>query len=410
MSSTKYSLIDCNSFYVSCERLFNPKLHNRPVVVLSNNDGCVIARSKEAKAIGIPMGAPAFQFKQQFLRYNVAVLSSNFSLYGDISHRVMNTLETFGYPLEIYSIDEAFMEIPEDVGISFGQEVRARVLQWTGIPVSMGIGPTKTLAKVGSDLAKKSPSGVYLIDDPALALAKVPVEDIWGIGDRLGESLRAQGIQTAGQLIQCDKAWIKRRFSITLLRTVMELQGIPTLELEEIPPPKKGITSSRSFGRVVFSLDELKEAVASFIAIAAEKLRAQESMSSRLSVFVYDKERRAESASCNLSMPTAFTPDLIHHALRLLQLLFVPDKGYRKAGVMLQEIVSDKEVQLDFFTDPRNVKLMKLVDRINTLHGDRTIFFGAEGTQRAQRSWASVKKNVSPHFTTQWDELLTIQL
>ncbi len=190
----------------------------------------------------------------------------------------------------------------------------------------------------------------------------------------------------------------------------MELQGIPTLELEEIPPPKKGITSSRSFGRVVFSLDELKEAVASFIAIAAEKLRAQESMSSRLSVFVYDKERRAESASCNLSMPTAFTPDLIHHALRLLQLLFVPDKGYRKAGVMLQEIVSDKEVQLDFFTDPRNVKLMKLVDRINTLHGDRTIFFGAEGTQRAQRSWASVKKNVSPHFTTQWDELLTIQL
>jgi DNA polymerase V len=407
MSSTKYSLIDCNSFYVSCERLFNPKLHNRPVVVLSNNDGCVIARSKEAKAIGIPMGAPAFQFKQQFLRYNVAVLSSNFSLYGDISHRVMNTLETFGYPLEIYSIDEAFMEIPEDVGISFGQEVRARVLQWTGIPVSMGIGPTKTLAKVGSDLAKKSPSGVYLIDDPALALAKVPVEDIWGIGDRLGEALRAQGIQTAGQLIQCDKAWIKRRFSITLLRTVMELQGIPTLELEEIPPPKKGITSSRSFGRVVFSLDELKEAVASFIAIAAEKLRAQESMSSRLSVFVYDKERRAESASCNLSMPTAFTPDLIHHALRLLQLLFVPDKGYRKAGVMLQEIVSDKEVQLDFFTDPRNVKLMKLVDRINMLHGDRTIFFGAEGTQR---SWASVKKNVSPHFTTQWDELLTIQL
>lgn len=410
MSSTNFSLIDCNSFYVSCERLFNPKLLKRPVVVLSNNDGCVIARSKEAKAIGIPMGAPAFQLKQEFLRYNVAVLSSNFSLYGDISHRVMITLESFGFPLEIYSIDEAFMELPKDLGISFGKEVRARVLKWTGIPVSMGIGPTKTLAKVGSDLAKNSPSGVYLIDDPASTLAKLPVEDIWGIGSQLGEALRSKGIQTAGQLVQCDLAWIKKRFSVTLLRTVMELQGTPALELEETPPPKKGITTSRSFGRVVTSLDEIKEAVASFIAVAAEKLRAQESLSSRLTVFVYDKERRAESASCSLSIPTSFTPDLIHHALRLLTHLYVPEKGYRKAGVMLQEIVSEKETQLDFFSKPRSSKLMKLVDRINNLHGDGTLFFGAEGTPASKGSWSSVKKNISPHFTTQWDDFLTIQL
>lgn len=407
MSSTKYSLIDCNSFYVSCERLFNPKLQKKPVVVLSNNDGCVIARSKEAKTVGIPMGAPAFEYKQHFLRYNVAVLSANFSLYGDISCRVMDTLETFGYSLEIYSIDEAFIELPLDAGLSFGKEMRERVMKWTGIPVSIGIASTKTLAKVGSDLSKNSPSGVYLLDDPAKALETVPVEEIWGIGSKLGEALRAQGIQTAGQLIRCDLSWIKRRFSVSLERTVRELQGTPILDLEKTPLPKKGITSSRTFGKVVTSIEEIKEAIASFIAIAATKLRSQESMASRLTVFVYDRDRRVESATTTLSIPTSFTPDLIHHAFRLLELLFVPAKGYRKAGVMLQEIVSDKEVQLDFFADPRNKDLMKLVDRINRIHGDGTIFFGAEGTQKA---WASIRKNVSSHFTTSWDELLTIHL
>lgn len=407
MSSTKYCLVDCDGFYVSCERLFNPRLWKRPVVVLSNNDGCVIARSREAKAIGIPMGAPAFEWKSQFLQHDVAVLSGNFSLYGDISHRVMQALETFGLPLEIYSIDEAFIEIPQELDLSVCREMRARVLKWVGIPVSIGIGATKTLAKVGSDLAKQSPGGLYSIDDPLSILSKIAVEDIWGIGSRLGEALRSQGIRTAGQLIERDRTWIQSRFSIALVRTVMELQGTPLLTLEEAPSPKKGITSSRSFGQVVTSLEELQEAVASFMALAASKLRAQESMASSLSVFVYDKERRVESASTTLSIPTAFTPDLIHHALRLLRLLFVPQKGYRKAGVTLQEIVSDKETQLDFFASPRNKELMKLVDRINHLHGRGTIFFGAEGVLK---SWSSVKKNVSSHFTTQWDELLTIQL
>ena len=407
MSSTKYSLVDCNSFYVSCERLFNPKLLKRPVVVLSNNDGCVIARSKEAKAVGISMGAPAFEFKQQFLRHDVAVLSSNFALYGDISNRVMETLESFGHPIEIYSIEEAFMEIRLEMGLSFGEEVRARVLKWTGIPISMGIGSTKTLAKVGSDLAKNSSSGVHLIDHPIVTLQNVPVEEIWGIGSQLGETLRGYGIQTAGQLIRCDPTWIQHRFSVALLRIVMELQGTPLLKLAEVPPPKKGIISSRSFGKVVTELGELKEAIASFIAIACEKLRAQASTASRLSVFLYDRERHAESATTTLTIATAFTPDLIQHAHRLLQILYLPGKGYRKAGVMLQEIISDKETQLDFFVEPRTSELMKLVDRINQIHGDGTIFFGAEGTHQ---TWAAVKQNVSSHFTTQWDELLTIQL
>ncbi len=407
MSSTKYSLVDCNSFFVSCERLFNPKLERRPVVVLSNNDGCVIARSKEAKAVGIPMGAPAFECRQLFLRHNVAVLSSNFSLYGDISTRVMETLESFGYPLEVYSIDEAFLEIPQELGVPFGEEVRKKVLEWTGIPISMGIASTKTLAKLGSDLAKKSPSGVCVIDDPKTALANIAVEEIWGIGSQLGNALRACGIQTAGQLIRSDLTWLQKKFSITLVRIVTELQGVSTLELEEAPPPKKGIVSSRSFGRIVTAIEDLQEAIASFVAIAARKLRAQESAALRLSVFLYDKDRRAESASTSLTTPSSFTPELIHVAHCLLHRLFVPGKSYKKAGIMLQDFVSDKEIQLDFFAKPQNEKLMKLVDKINLVHGNGTLFFGAEGTDK---SWSPVKKNISSHFTTKWDELLTIQL
>lgn len=405
MSSTKFILVDCNSFFVSCERLFNPKLLNRPVVVLSNNDGCVIARSKEAKAAGIPMGAPAFECKQLFLRYNVAVLSCNFSLYGDISHRVMETLESFGYPLEVYSIDEAFIEIPSNLDLDFGKEVRRRVLQWTGIPISIGIGPTKTIAKVGSDLAKNDPTGVTIVQNSLLE--KVEVEEIWGIGRQLGKTLRGHGIQTAGQLIRCDKTWLQKRFSVSLVRIVTELQGTPTLQLEETPPPKKGIISSRSFGRIVTSLEDLKEAVASFISIAARKLREQESAALHLCVFVYDKEKGMQSASTNLSIPTSFTPDLIHHAHRLLTHLYTAGNSYKKAGVMLQDFVSSKEIQLNFFAQPRNEKLMKLIDKVNQTHGNGTLFFGAEGTQK---SWASVKKNVSSRFTTEWDELLTIEL
>ncbi len=407
MSFTKFGLVDCNSFYVSCERLFNPKLNGRAVVVLSNNDGCVIARSKEAKAIGIPMGAPAFQFKQQFLRYDVAVLSSNFSLYGDISSRVMGVLDSFGFPLEIYSIDEAFMELPPDLGAPFGEEIRARVLKWTGIPVSIGIGSTKTLAKVGSDLAKNSPTGVSAIDQPEVTLATVPVEDIWGIGSRLGEDLRSLGIRTAGQLLNVNLTWLQKRFSITLVKTVMELQGTKVLAMEEAPPPKKGITTSRSFGQTLHALADLKEAVATFVATAAEKLRAQDSLALRLTVFLYDHDRHGSSITTTLSMPTSFTPDLIHNAHALLETLYIPGKGYKKAGIMLQELTSDKEVQLNFFKNPKSTKLMKLVDKVNLLHGDGTLFFGAEGTQP---KWPSVRKNVSPRYTTRWDDLLTIRI
>ena len=238
-------------------------------------------------------------------------------------------------------------------------------------------------------------------------LEKVEVEEIWGIGHRLGQALRGHGIQTAKQLTQCDKTWLQKKFSISVARIATELQGTPTLQLEETPPSKKSIISSRSFGQKVTSLEDLREATASFMAIAARKLREQGSAALHLSVFICDKEQGTQSASTSLSIPTSFTPDLIQHAHRLLSHLYTPGSSYKKAGVMLQDFVSAKEIQLDFFAQPRNEKLMKLVDKVNQTHGSGTLFFGAEGTHK---SWAPIKKNISPRFTTEWDELLTIEL
>ena len=341
MSSTKYALIDCNNFFVSCERVFNPKLLKRPVVILSNNDGCVISRSKEAKDLKIPMGAPAFQCRETFLKHNVAVLSSNFALYGDMSERVMSVLEDFGLPMEIYSIDEAFLEIVSDcqnpctylcpdlpagqsaerAGIfeqavkreraaqqdkdgsnmhtDFGNqtledlaaEIRSRVHRWTGIPISVGIGATKTQAKVANDLAKKREDGICHLSDPASIFMTLPVREVWGIGSQIASALNQLGIYYVGELIGQTDAWIQKHFSITLLRTVFELRGVSCLALEELAPPKKGIVCSRSFGKLISSLSELKEAVATFTAQGAEKLRAQYSVAAYMGVFVIGKDR-----------------------------------------------------------------------------------------------------------------------
>jgi DNA polymerase V len=406
MSSIKLGLVDCNNFFVSCERVFNPKLRNRPVVVLSNNDGCVIARSKEAKALQIPMGAPAFQHRQTFLRHDVAVLSSNFSLYGDMSERVMTTLEEFGFPIEIYSIDEAFVELPSDIPETIGKEIRSKILQWTGIPISMGVGVTKTLAKVGSDLAKKRDDGVFFLNDPPTVLSKLPVQDVWGIGGQTTAELNRFGIRTAGELTQQSDSWIQKHFSSALLRVVLELRGTSCLSLEEIPAPKQGIVSSRSFGRLVETLEELKEAVASFIAIAAEKLRRQQLLASHLGVFIVGKDRIARSASSPLSVPTSYTPLLITQAHYLLTKLY-QQGSYRKAGVMLNNLGPEEENQLDLFEAQPPENLMPLMDDINRRKKKRALFFAAEGTDP---SWKPQSNSCSPHFTTQWNELLKIKI
>ncbi len=407
MSSTKYALVDCNNFFVSCERIFNPKLLNRPVVILSNNDGCVISRSKEAKALKIPMGAPAFQYRETFSKYNVAVLSSNFSLYGDISQRVMTVLEDFGFPIEIYSIDEAFLELPSPIPPELGAKVRSRVLQWTGIPISVGTGATKTLAKVGNDLAKKREDGICYLDDTQSLFASLPVQEVWGIGSQIAATLQHLGIYYVGELIAQSDSWIQKHFSVTLLRTVSELRGIPCLSLEEVAPPKKGIVCSRSFGKLVSSFEELKEAVATFTAHAAEKLRSQYSLAAYMGVFVIGKDRFSRSASRALTVPTSYTPHLIRHAHQLLLELHTEGNVYRKAGVMFHHITAQDETQLDLFQATRSPDLMHIVDAINRKKGKKSLFFAAEGTSSA---WKPLSGSRSPQFTTKWKELLTIHV
>ena len=399
-----FGLIDCNNFFVSCERVFNPKLLRHPVVILSNNDGCIISRSKEAKDLKIPMGAPAFQYREIFTKNNVIVLSSNFALYGDMSERVMSVLEDFGYPMEVYSIDEAFLELASE---NIVPEIRSRVLQWTGIPISIGVGATKTRAKVASDLAKKRDDGICCLNDPAPIFMRLPVQEVWGIGSQISSLLNQLGIYTVSELIAQTDAWIQKHFSITLLRTVIELRGISCLSLEELSPPKKSIVCSRSFGCLINSLEDLKEAVATFTAHGAEKLRNQYSVAGYMGVFVIGKDRFPRSASRALAMPTSYTPHLISHAYQLLSELFVEGQSYRKAGIMFQQISPQDETQLDLFQTSGSPELMHIVDHINRKKRKRVLFFAAEGTSAA---WKPLSGHRSPHFTTQWKELLTIRL
>jgi DNA polymerase V len=373
-------------------------------VILSNNDGCVISRSKEAKDLKIPMGAPAFQCRETFSKNNVAVLSSNFALYGDMSERVMSVLEDFGFPMEIYSIDEAFLELESE---TIAPEIRSRVHRWTGIPISIGIGSTKTLAKVGNDLAKKRVDGICYLNDPASIFTKLPVQEVWGIGSQIASTLNQLGIYYVGELIAQADAWIQKHFSITLLRTVLELRGTSCLALEELVPPKKGTVCSRSFGKLISSLEDLKEAVATFTAHGAEKLRAQYSVAAYMGVFVIGKDRIPRSASRALTQPTSYTPHLISHAHQLLFELYKEGQSYRKAGIMFHHISPQDETQMDLFQALGSNDLMRIVDDINRKKRKKALFFAAEGTSPA---WKPLSGHQSPHFTTEWKELLTIHL
>jgi len=348
------------------------------------------------------MGAALFECRDLVVRYDVIALSSNFSLYGDLSERVLATLEEFGLPVEIYSIDEAFIDLPEDVSIVHAMS--ARVLQWTGIPISIGIGATKTLAKLASELAKKQESGVFAIDtvDPS-----TPIQHVWGIGGQTADRLRGYGIRTVGDLLHRDDTWIQKQFSITLLRTAMELRGISCLPFDEIEPPKKGIVTSRTFGQKISQLSELKEAVAAFASRASEKLRSQRSIAAHLGVFLMDQDRFTRSAFCNLATPTSYTPHLIEKAFLLLAELYQEGQKYKKAGVMLNDITAEDAVQLNLFASTPRSGVMHLVDTINQKSGKRALFFAAEGVTN---SWKPIPERKSANFTTDWDELLTIQL
>lgn len=417
MSSTnqyKFALVDCNNFYVSCERVFNPRLRNRPVVVLSNNDGCVVARSNEAKALGIPMGAAAFQYADQFKRHRFIVYSSNYALYAEMSHRVMETLSQFSPDMEVYSIDEAFLLLDASTDI---RKIRQKVYQWTGIPVSIGVASTKTLAKVANKYAKKylPNEGVFILDDPTEILKNFPVEDVWGIGRQITAFLHRHDIHTAWELACADDDWIRKNLSVVALRTVWELRGISCLSLQEAPPPKKSIVCSRSFGIEVTTEKDIAEALATYTARAAEKLRDQESAASFLEVFLHTNRFKeggyyANATQIILSEPTDFTPKLVGLAKKGLNKIYREGLSYKKVGILLGGIVSIRSVQRDLFAKnqaEKQQRLMDVLDATNAKYGADTLKLAAQGIAQG---WKSNRKNTTPHFTTCWEDLLTIKI
>ena len=414
-----FALVDCNNFYASCERVFNPRLIGKPVIVLSNNDGCVVARSNEAKALGIAMGIPEFQIRPLIRQHQVEVFSSNYALYGDMSHRVMETLEQFVPDLEVYSIDEAFLDLS---GVAqrhlaeYGRTIRATVKRWTGIPVSVGIAETKTLAKVANHMAKRSGVSGGVFDLTAAPnreeiLRGFPVEEIWGVGPRTAKVLKAQGIGTAYQLREADEQWIRKRFGVVGLRTVRELRGLSCLALEDCPPPKQGITVSRSFGRPVETLAEMREAVATYLIRAAEKLRREGLAVSVLTVFLQTNQFKAEPQyhnACTLALPvaTSATPELLHTALRGITTIYRAGFRYKKAGVMLTELVPATHVQADLFDGQdraRSQSLMRAIDRLNDRMGEGTVKYGAVGLSPR---WKATCARRSPAYTTRWEEVV----
>lgn len=415
---TRFALVDCNNFYASCERVFNPRLLGRPIVILSNNDGCVIARSEEAKQLGIPMGAPAHEHKATFEKNAVVVMSSNYALYGDMSARVMETLRPCVPAMEVYSIDEAFLALEDWQGAEFARELRARVRQWTGIPVSIGIGPTKTLAKIANRLAKKTPELGGVLDletvrDIDELLARVPCGDIWGIGKRLAIRLAAGGIRTACDLKHGEAAWVRKTLGVVGERILRELQGVSCLALEEVPVPKKGIASAKSFGRPVESLRELEEALATYTARAAEKLRSGRLLARQVHVFVATNPFSARQpqysagAQTALVRPSNHSPDLIAAALELLREIYRPGHQYKKTGVFVTELIAESDLQPDLFEAPAETvgrvrELDRIVDGLNRKLGRNAIRYGSMGVKSR---WAMRQERRSQKFTTRWDEL-----
>ncbi len=412
-----FALVDCNNFFASCERVFRPDLWNKPVVVLSNNDGNIIARSSEAKALGIKMAEPYFKIRSFLEKHDVQVFSSNYTLYGDMSHRVMSVLQQLEPQVEIYSIDEAFISLPAGAAFNLlehGQSIRHTVTKWTGIPVSIGFAPTKTLAKLANRVAKKNPhhQGVYDLSSSANIdeiLAGMEVEDVWGIGRQYTKKLNSHGIYSVRDLKYASDDWIRKHLTVMGLRTVWELRCIPCIAIEDAPAAKKGIITSKSFGRPVAALEELQEAVATYVSRAAEKLRIQHSIANSLQVFLTtnvfkpEKPQYSKSITIPLPAPTSSTPVLIQHALKGLKDIYRQGFDYQKAGVMLAEIMPDSCRQRNLFDLTRSDNdLMKALDRINLKWGANTVRYAVAGFKK---SWSFRRDHLSRAYTTRWDQL-----
>lgn len=421
------AIVDCNSFYCSCERLFRPDLRNKPVVVLSNNDGCIVSRSDEARNLGVQMAGPYFQARPIIQQYNIAVFSSNYNLYGDLSWRVMETLRTLSTKVEVYSVDEAFLDLdhipPEELEAA-ALHIRRTVETWTGISVSVGVAPTKTLAKLANYLAKKNKAlsqCVKVLDSPeamATALQSTRVNNVWGVGRAFANKLINQGITSAWELSTMPEEWAHRHMGgVTGVRLIRELKGIPAIDLEEPLKVKKMIATTRMFGEPVGDIGSIREAVATYTTRAAEKLRRQHSAAKVVSVFIVSKEQDhlidfnygpSISSHTTLPVPTSITQELIKPAIELVDQLYTRGKEYKKAGVMLSGLVPDASIQGNLFNEPEknnNRFLMDAMDNVNFSMRDDIVKFAAVGTAR---NWKMRQELHSSRYTTRWEELFKV--
>ena len=416
-----YALVDCNNFYASCERVFRPNLRNEPIVVLSNNDGCVIARSNEAKALGVPMGAPAFKFKELFEKNNIHVFSSNYALYGDMSHRVMSLLSTYSPDIEIYSIDEAFLAFKgfELIDLqSYAETIKKKVDKGTGIPISIGIAPTKALSKVANRIAKKYPKqtgGVYIMDTEEKrikALKWLAVGDIWGIGRKHSERLKAFNIRTAYDFINLHDDWVRKQLSVVGLRLKHELEGKPTLSLETVQT-KKAIATTRTFEGMHTDFESIKERVSTFAVSCAEKLRKQQSCCNVIMVFLHSNWHRKDLPQYGKNIvvkthyPTNSSIDIIKYAVQGLEQIYKEGYHYKKAGVIVMGITPENTKQFTLFTqeNPKHIPLMKAIDRLNNSIGQTKVKFGS---QDIDRTWKMKQERLSPRYTTNLSEIIHI--
>ena len=421
-----YALVDCNNFYASCERVFQPKLNGKPVAILSNNDGCVISRSNEAKTVGIPMGAPAFQIKDLIREKNVHVFSSNYPLYGDLSNRVMKILAQFTPNLEIYSIDEAFLNF-DGLTISdyhnYGVQMKARVQKWVGIPVCIGFAETKALSKVANKIAKKfqdRTQGIYVIDTEEKrikALKWTQIEDVWGIGSRTTKKAKLRNIKTAFDFVQPQhEAWIKKEMGVIGLRLKYELEGKSVLDLEPIPDQKKSIATTRSFPKQIADFDLLRERVATFASVCAEKLRKQKSCCHTIILMLVIDRHTVKTSkyyytmAVTLPFATNSTLTISNAAIGMLKKLHQGNETlkFKKAGVIVTELIDENKKQLQLFDEenPKHLVLMQVMDKLNTKIGVTKVKLA---TQNLKLTWNMNQNHLSPRYTTNFNDILEIQ-
>ena len=417
-----YALVDCNNFYASCERVFNPGLQNKPVAVLSNNDGCIIARSDEVKKLNLPMGAPIFKWKDFCKHHKVTVLSSNYPLYGDMSARVMTILEQFSPNVEVYSIDEAFIDLTgfnrHDFN-TYGKSIRKRILKWTGIPTCVGIAPTKALCKVANKIARKFPKetgGVYVIDTDEKRLKGLKwtaIKNVWGIGHRLEKRLVLKGCKTAFDFTQLSDEWVRRNFSITEWRLKKDLEGIPTIEFE-IKEIKRSISTTRSFEQAYSNIEDITERISTFAACCSEKLRAQKSSCHMVIVMLRsdrhkkNTEQYSASKTVVFSYPTDSTLSITKAAVEAIKIIFKKGVNYKKAGVIVTGLVPTNNHQLNLFLheNPKHKPLMSAIDHLNKKFKTTAIKLA---NQDLQRTWKMKQEHLSPKYTTKINDIITVK-